>query len=188
MKKPLEITYRHMKPSEALDAAVSKYAAKLEKICDEIVSCTVIFEEPHKHHRKGNLFHFSVVVTVPGRQIVVRQSQDDNHAHEDPYVSLRDAFEGVRRQLQDHMRKRRGDVKRHESPPCGRIIDLQPALDFGRLETPDGREIYFHRNSLVHGDFDELELGTELRFTEEAGDKGPQATSVRIVGKHHPYP
>lgn len=188
MQKPLEVTYRRMKPSPALDAAVAKYATKLETFCDEIISCSVIFEEAHKHHRKGNLFHFSVVVTVPGQQIVVRQAQDDNHAHEDPYVSLHDAFESVRRQLQDYMRIRRGKVKTHDSPACGRVIDLQPGLDFGRLETPDGREVYFHRNSIVNGDFESLELGSELRFTEEAGEKGPQASSVHVVGKHHPYP
>ena len=57
--------------------------------------------------------------------------------------------------------------------------------DYGRIQTPDGREIYFHRNSVVNSDFDQLEPGLEVRFSEEPGDEGPQATSVQLIGKHH---
>jgi cold shock CspA family protein len=56
------------------------------------------------------------------------------------------------------------------------------------METPDGREIYFHRNSIVDASFDDLKIGAELRFAEELGEKGPQATTVYVVGKHHPVP
>lgn len=188
MQKPLEITYRHMEPSPALEAVVTERAEKLENFCDEIISCSVIFEAPHKHHHKGNLFHFRIDVTVPGKEIVVKRSPDDEHAHENPYVALRDAFDGIRRQLQDYMRIKRGQVKAHEPSAHGRITVLQPEEDYGRLETPDGRDIYFHRNSLVDADFDDLQIGTELRFIEEAGERGPQASSAYIIGKHHPSP
>ena len=188
MQKPLEMTFRHMEPSPALEAAVRERVEKLELYCDEIIGCSVIFEEPHKHHRKGNLYHFRIDVTVPGKEIVVKRSPDDQHAYEDPYVALRDAFDSIRRQLQDYMRIRRGKVKVHESAAHGRITMLRPDEDYGRLETPDGRDIYFHRNSLVDTDFDELRVGTELRFAVESGDEGPQASSVFVVGKHHPVP
>ena len=169
-----------------MEAAVRERAESLETYCGDIIGCSVVFEAPHKHQHKGNLFHFRIDVTVPGKQIVVKRSPDDEQAHEDPFVALRDAFDAVRRQLQDYTRIRRGKVKTHETPPHGRVTVLQPGLDYGRLQTPDGREIYFHRNSIVNADFDDLELGTELRFSEEAGELGPKATSVFVVGKHHP--
>lgn len=186
MKKPLEVTFRHVDPSPALEAAVRERAEKLEKFCDEIISCQVVIEAPHKHHHRGNLYHLRVNLAVPDAEIVVKRSPDDEHAHEDPYVVVRDAFDSVRRQLEDYTHKRRGDVKMHEATAHGRVTVLEPAQDYGRLETPDGRDIYFHRNSLVNADFDDLDIGTELRFVEEAGESGTQASSVFIIGKHHP--
>ncbi len=188
MRKPLQITFRHMDPSPALEAVVRERAEKLEKFCDQIIGCRVVVESPHKHHHKGNLHHLRIDVTVPDAEIVVVRSPDEHQAHEDPYVAVRDAFDSVRRQLEDYMRKRRGKVKLHEPAAHGRVTVLEPAQDYGTLETPDGREIYFHRNSLVKADFDDLAIGTELRFVEEAGEKGTQASSVFVIGKHHPVP
>lgn len=188
MQKPLEITFRHMDPSPALESVVRERAEKLEKFCNQMIGCRVMIESPHKHRHKGNLHHLRIVVTVPGDEIVVQRSPDENQSHEDPYVVVRDAFDSMRRRLEDYMRKRRGEVKMHGEPAHGRVTVLEPLQDYGRLETPDGRDIYFHRNSLVNADFDELEIGTELRFVEEAGEKGTQASSVFLVGKHHPVP
>jgi cold shock CspA family protein len=98
---------------------------------------------------------------------------------------LRDAFKAARRQLQDRQRVRRGDVKPHEVPPHGRIASLDRERGSGRIATPDGREIYFHRNSVRNASFDQLVPGVEVRFSEEAGDEGPQASSVHVIGKHH---
>ena len=158
------------------------------KVSSRAIGCQVMFEEPHQHHHQGNLYHFRIDLTVPGKEIVVKRSPGDEHAHEDAFVALRDAFDAMRRQLEDYVRKRRGEVKTQEVPPHGRVIRLEPERDFGRLETPDGREIYFHRNSVIDADFDDLVIGTELRFVEESGEKGPQASSVFVVGKHHPGP
>lgn len=188
MQKPLEITFRHMDPSPALESAVRERVEKLEKFCHEIISCRVTIESPHQHHHKGNLFQLRLDVTVPGKEIVVTRSPDDEHSHEVAYVALRDAFDSLRSQFEDYARKRHGKVKRHEPTPHGRITILEPDLNYGRLETPDGRDIHFHRNSLVNADFGELSIGTELRFVEESGDKGTQASSAYVVGKHRPVP
>jgi cold shock CspA family protein len=88
----------------------------------------------------------------------------------------------VRRQLQDHVRTRRGKVKTHEGPPHGTITALHPDQDYGLITTPEGREIYFHRNSVLNADFNSLTPGIEVRFSEEAGDEGPQASSVHVLG------
>jgi ribosomal subunit interface protein len=188
MQIPVEITFRHMQPSPALDKEIRERVRKLEKFCGDIIRCRVVVEAPHKHHHKGNLFHFRIAVTVPDQELVVRRSPDEDHSREDAFVALRDAFDSMRRQLEDYVRLRRGKVKTHEATAHGRVTLLEPQQDYGKLETPDGREIYFHRNSIVDASFDDLTIGGELRFAEELGEKGPQATTVHVVGKHHPVP
>ena len=116
---------------------------------------------------------------------VINRDPKDHHAHEDVYVAIRDAFDAVRRKLQDYARKQRGDVKSHEKPPHGTVSEMVPDEDFGRIQTSDGRDIYFHRNSFVDGNFDNLEIGNKVRFAEEVGDDGPQASTVRLTGKHN---
>jgi cold shock CspA family protein len=118
-------------------------------------------------------------LTLPGKELAV-----EHQAQEDLSVAIREAFDAARRQLQDYVRELRGAVKTHEAMAVGRIIRLEPSLDYGFLETPDGREIYFHRNSVVGSDFDKLAMGVGVRFSEEEGDRGPQASSVIVMDKH----
>jgi cold shock CspA family protein len=91
----------------------------------------------------------------------------------------------MRRRLEDHSRRQRGSVKTHEGPPQARVSRLFPEEGYGFLETPDGAEIYFHRNSVLGAGFDRLEIGAEVRYVMEQGEKGPQASTVIIVGKLH---
>jgi ribosomal subunit interface protein len=186
MQIPLEVHFNNTDPSPAVEAAVRERVAKLEKFAADIVSCRVTIEAPHKHHKHGKLFHVSVDVRLPGGEVVANRDPSGHHAHEDVFVALRDAFDAVRRQLQDYVRKRRGSVKTHDVPPHGVIAMLNKDADYGRISTPQGREIYFHRNSIVGADFERLKVGDEVRFSEEAGERGPQASSVQLVGKHHP--
>ena len=185
MKLTPEITFRGFPRSEALEADVRQKLGKLDRFFEHIMSCRVILEAGHKHHHKGNLYHVRVVLTVPGQELVVSRDPKQHQAHEDPYVAVRDAFDAAKRQLEDYARSLRGDVKIHEAPSHGQIVELVPSLDCGRIETMDGRSIYFHRNSLVNGDFDSLKSGDEVRFTEVEGEEGPQASTVHLVGKHH---
>ena len=185
MQIPLQITYRDMDPSDAVTANIHEKARKIEQFAENITSCRVTIEAPHKHHNKGRLFAVKIDITLPGDEIVVSRHPDKHHAHEDIYVAIRDAFNAARRQLEDYVRRRRGKVKYHEAPPHGLIKALFPYEDYGLIETLDGREIYFHRNSVVGADFDRLETGASVHFVETMGDKGPQASTVHIEGKHH---
>ena len=185
MKLPLQITLRNMEPSEAIEADIRDKAAKLDEFCSEIMSCRVVVEAKHHHHHKGNLYHVRLDITVPDSEIVISRERDLHHAHEDAYVAIRDAFNSARRKLEDYSRRRRQDVKTHEAPPHGRITQLFPDEDYGKIEAADGREIYFHKNSVLNTPFDKLAIGMEVRFDEEQGDLGPQASSVRVAGKHH---
>jgi ribosome-associated translation inhibitor RaiA/cold shock CspA family protein len=178
MQIPLEISLRHMDTSPALEARVRTMAEDLERFSPQIIHCHVVIEAPHQHHRQGKLYTVHVRVTVPDREITAHRTPTDDHAHEDPYVALRDAFRAVQRQLQDYERQRRGDVKTHVGQSHGRVCELDHERHFGRIETHDGRLIYFHGNSVLGRAFTELSVGTEVRFAEEAGELGPQASTV----------
>jgi len=184
MQIPIEITFRGMPRWEKAETEVRKRARELERFFDRITACRVLIEASHPAHEKGQIYHVRVDLTAPGREIVVKRDPSEHHQHEDLYLAIRDAFRAVRRQLQDYVRERRGLVKAHEAPPHGRVAKLFPQEGYGFLETTDGREVYFHRNSVL-GDFARLEVGAEVRFTEEPGEKGAQATSLRPVGRHH---
>ena len=82
------------------------------------------------------------------------------------------------------MRRLQRQVKHHEPAPAGRVARLDPSGEFGFIETTDGREIYFHRNSVLNDAFHRLKLGTAVAYSEEEGEKGPQASTVRPLGKH----
>ncbi|MBD3619406.1 MAG: HPF/RaiA family ribosome-associated protein [Chromatiales bacterium] len=185
MQLPLQITYRHMEKSEALDTRIRERADKLEQFAPNIMSCRVVVDAPHQHKHKGVHYRISVDVTLPGHEIAVTRSPDQHGAHEDPYVVVRDVFDALERQLEETMRRRKQQVKHHETPPHGQVTSLVPMEDYGRILTSDGRDIYFHRNSVLNADFERLEIGDEVRFDEEQGEQGPKATTVRVIGKHH---
>jgi cold shock CspA family protein/ribosome-associated translation inhibitor RaiA len=181
MKLPLQITFRHMEPSPALEARIRELAARLDRFSAHIMHCHVIVEAPPGHPHQGGLFEVRIDMTVPDKEIAVRRSHPMRHSHEDAYVALRDAFRAIRRQLEDYERERQGPAKAHVGPPQGWITELHLEKDFGRIETDDGRLIYFHRNSVRDGSFEQLSVGTEVRFSEEPGDHGPQASTVHTV-------
>lgn len=134
MQLPLQITFKGFPSSEAVESKERERALKLEHLFGRITSCRVVIEAPHQHHRKGKLFTVSIDLTVPKGEIVANRDAGQNHAHEDVYVAIRDAFDAVGRKLQDCVRRRRGDVKRYEEPDLGRVVRLFPEDGYGFLE------------------------------------------------------
>lgn len=185
MHTSLQITFRNLDRSPAVEENIRERASKLEHFFADIMSCRVAVELMHKHHRQGNHYHVRIDLTVPGDELVASREPDEHHAYTDVYVAIRDAFDTMERLLEDYVRRIRRQVKAHEVPPHGRVAELHRADDYGTIEAADGRLVYFHRNSLVDGDFDQLAVGTEVRFVEEQGERGPQASTVHLVGKHH---
>lgn len=114
MQVPLQITFRGFPSSEAVESRISARIGKLERLCERIIGCRVAIESPHHHQHKGNTYRVSIDLTVPEGEIVVGRHNGRNHAHEDVYVAIRDAFDALERKLQDHVRRQRGDVKHHE--------------------------------------------------------------------------
>lgn len=184
MQIPLQITFRDMEQSDAIEKAVREKAEKLDQFGD-IMSCRAVVQMINKHQHKGTMYQVSLDITVPGHEIVVSRDRGVDHSHEDVYVAIRDAFNAARRQLQDQHRISHHKVKAHEAPPHGRVSELVADQGYGRIESSDGRSVYFHRNSVLNDEFTRLEVGSEVRFSEVQGDEGPQASSVQLVGKHH---
>lgn len=186
MQIPVQITFRGMSASPAAEARIHEKTNKLNTFYERITSCRVVVEAPHKRQKKGKLYLVSIDVTVPGGEFVVNTGKRFNRSHEDLYVAIRDAFDAMRRRLEDHNRESRGQVKAHEVPPHGTVAQLFP--DHGFIGTQEQGDIYFHRNAVVGGRFDQLEEGSEVRFAATQGEKGLQATTVHIVGKQHILP
>ncbi|MBM4299889.1 MAG: HPF/RaiA family ribosome-associated protein, partial [Deltaproteobacteria bacterium] len=153
---------------------------------------------------KGKAYQVRIDITVPGGEVVINRApkrlaakkldpfgaekeftelhEPSKHAaHEDAYVAIRDAFNAAARRLQDYARRQSGAVKVHEPSPTGRVTKLFPDEGYGFLESADGREIYFHGNSVLHPGYEHLAIGTTVHFAEEQGSKGPQASTVRVA-------
>ncbi len=186
MPIPLNLTFRDMPSTPALETAVNDWVAKLERFYDRndrIERCDVVIERPHQRHHRGQLIHVRITIAVPGNDVIVSREPRDG-AHEDAYVAIRDAFRAARRQLEEHTSRLRKEVKAHVEPAHGRVTFLDVEGEWGYLES-GARQIYFHHNSVI--DSEPLAVGDEVRFAEEAGDKGPQASSVVPIGRngHH---
>jgi cold shock CspA family protein len=140
--------------------------------------------EPQRHQRGGNRYRVRIDIGAGlAKPIVVTRQPGD--MHRDLRTIVLDAFRAARRQLQSATERVRGD-ERSPVEPRGLVERLVPdagSEGYGFLRALDGREIYFHRNSVLNDDFERLAIGTEVRFEEEEGDHGPQASSVQIVSK-----
>lgn len=181
----VQVTFKNLDRSDAVEAKVREKVEKLRSFYTPIMSCRVAVEELHRRHQQGNHFHVRIDLTVPGHELIADREPDENHAYSDVYVALRDAFDAMRRKLEDLSRLQQGKVKTHTPQPHGRVVTIAANGQSACIETPEGRRLYLHPHSLIDGDFDQLEVGMEVRFTEEMGEEGPQATSVYLVGKHH---
>jgi len=183
MRVPLELSCVNITKTGALEKLVLREADKLGRVCAHMISCRVSIERPQKHQRTGNPYRVRVNVRVPpGHDLVSKREAGEGGIHEELATVVRKAFRGMQRQLKGLTEKQRGDVKTHEAQETTAVIEqLVPEKDCGFLRTLDGRQIYFHRNSVLNRDFDDLEIGAGICFSETMGEQGPQASTVRII-------
>lgn len=184
MQKPLELTFRDVAKSPELEETIRRKVARLEKFCDYIIGCRVLVERHHKGHEPGGPRHLvRIALTVPpGHEIVVTKDGQSPDVSDDLRTVLNRAFQAAERELKKLVERQRGEVKTHEEPRA-LVARIFREDGYGFLRTPTGREIYFHRNAVLGGDWRRLAIGTEVRFAETAGEQGPQATTVQIVNK-----
>ena len=197
MLLPLQTTYRLFPRSPGLDAVIEDEADKLELFFNRITSCRVLVEQAEHHQRQGAPFHIRIDLRVPGEEIVVNRSPDvrgtllasdvphssksaeANAENKDAALAVRKAFHEAGRQLQDYVTRKAGHAAAVE-PDTGEVMTI--GEDYGFLRDADGDEVYFHRNAVRNDGFEQLHVGSKVGFVAEAGDKGPQATTVYPLG------
>jgi ribosomal subunit interface protein len=179
MHAPVEVVFRDIPQSAAVETEIRRRAEKLDDFFDHIMRCHVAVETDGRHQHQGRQYKVRVTLKVPGSEIIV----NGRHRDEDVFVAIRDTFDAAGRQLEDYVRRMRGDVKTHDVPLHGRITRLFPE-GYGFLETAGGDEFYFHRDNVVSPGFDQLEIDTEVQFLKDLSGQTPQAKRVN-VGKHH---
>lgn len=175
---PVQIQFRDIEESDFIWNAILAHAEKLERYFDRIIGCQVVISAPHQRQNQGTIFHVELRLTLPGERVLVNHEREKNHAHEDIYVAIRDAFDSAERRLEDYIRRKRGLVKVSRSQARGRILRIFFNEGYGFIISRDGREIYFHKNSVLGNGFGKLRVGDEVRYSEEMGQKGPQVTSM----------
>jgi cold shock CspA family protein len=159
--------------------------AKLETRFGRVTACRVVLKAPGRHHHTGGLHEVNIRLALPdGREVNIERTAQADERHSDLAFAINDAFKRARRRLQDHVRRLQGQVKHHEGQPIGTVVRLDPSEEFGFLAAGDGREVYFHRNSVLDDGFPRLKVGSRVRFAEEMGEKGLQASTVKLLGKH----
>src|SRR5690349_13538737 len=126
---PIQITVRDIENTPALEATIRKRAEKLDRFYDRISSCRVVVELPQKHKHQGKIFNVRIDITVPGKEIVVTRKRD-----EDIYVAVRDAFDAIVRQLDEHSCKRKGRVKTHSDVMHGHVARIVSKEGYGFID------------------------------------------------------
>jgi cold shock CspA family protein len=170
------------------------------------MGCRVLVEFVQRHHEAGNRFHVRIDLTVPGEEVVIahegglhatdqdiqleRATKQDEVGPERKHaaVAVREAFDIARRRLQDYTRRKSGMVKTRTAQPHGRVTQIFPVDEFGYITAEDGHEVYFQKSSVLKGAFDRLAVGSAVSFVEEPGEKGPQASTVKLLHPHRRKP
>jgi cold shock CspA family protein len=185
LQVPIEISFRDIEKNDFLKELIHTEAAQLERLSDNITSCRVSVEQPQKSQQQGQPYRVRVAVRVPpGHELVATEDPGMGDIRKELQTVIRDTFSSVGKQLQKLNEQQRREIKQHPEQQFKAVIAKIFNKDgYGFLRTVDGRQIYFHKNSVLHDDWDRLEIGTGVNFNEEMGTDGPRATSVQIVDK-----
>lgn len=179
MQSTLKITSKDFTISDSVEGEIRDKVSKLERFFNDIIDCEIAIEAPVGHHKKGGPYSVRIDMQVKGKELVV-----SHRPNVDLQAAIRDAFDAARRQLEDYSRQMQHETKSHNSPLVARVTKIFPKEGYGFIATPEGRELYFHRNSVLDPGFDRLEVGTDVRFDEEMGEEGPQATSIKAIDSY----
>lgn len=202
------ITFRGVARTADLDAEVTARLHKLDTYYSRIMGCRVLVELVQRHHDAGNRYHVRIDLTVPGEEIVVAheaslhaaaqdvdleaamKADETDPQHKHARVAIRQAFDIARRRLQDYARRQRETVKTRATQARGKVSQLFPIDEYGYIEAEDGHEMYFQKSSVLNNAFDRLVVGSAVSFVEEPGEKGPQASTVKLMHprrNHRPH-
>lgn len=185
MEMPLDITYRDVEKNAAIDNLIRSKVEKLEEVCDHIIGCHIAVEKAHDNPSHGSPYRVRLDLTVPpSHEVVVTRNPGEGIQYDSLESVIRDAFDTARRQLRDLNEQQQDRTKKHPEQSVGGIVTkLFPSQNYGFLKALDGREIYFHRNSVLNDDYENLTVGTGVQFFLSEGQNGPQASTIRLIDK-----
>jgi len=187
MKISPKIIFHDMDRSDWVEDYIRERLQKLDHIADGLTSAEVILTRAHGSHHKGNVYTVMVELRLPpNHELAAKKERAVGDMQMQLRPLIKSTFEAVERQVKAAIERRRNDVKKHDGEPRGMVEQIHPD-GYGFIRTlEDHRQYYFHRNSVLHGEFDNLTVGTEVRFNPEEGEQGPQASSVQVAGKRGP--
>jgi len=184
METQPKIDFQGVEPSSDRQAKIMRLIERLEERYGRATACRVVVKGPGGRHQTGGLYEINLHLVLPDkREVAIERTPQLDERFQDFDFALNDTFKRARRRLQDQVRRMRGKVKHHESPPTGVVRRMMAEEGYGFIEGPDGREIYFHRNSVEDPGFDALKPGARVRYREEDGKEGPQASRVTPLGR-----
>lgn len=185
MQVPLEVTFRHLDKSPAVEELIRKRVEKLEQFRHNIINCRVLVERPHQHESSGSPYRVLLTLGVPPVKDVIIDTRPGQHElGESLQTIVNRTFDSAERRLKKLTERQRGDVKADAQRDNLALVRRKfEEGGYGFLESLDGEEVYFHEHSVLHDDFERLEIGTLVRFEAELGKEGLQASSVQIVDK-----
>ena len=175
---PFDIAYEDLDPVPAAERHVLRGLARLERLAPDLVRVHVTLAKRGARREKGDLYTVNLEVTGPGRDVFVSRTPTLHSESEDLLIAIGEAFDKARRGLVESRAVMRGEVKSHEPAATGTVTELFP--DYGFIRAMDGRVVYFHKHSVLAGGWDDMEVGVQVRFADEPGDEGPQATAVVV--------
>lgn len=188
METALQITFKDMEHSDAVEAVVRERVGRLGKFHHNLIGCRVVLNVPH---RSAEGFKpplgIAVEVQVPGRGTIVAKDAEERHEAKGDHTGvINRAFEAVERQLREVSDVQNRTVKQHGAAEgdTGIVVRLFPQQGYGFIEVKESSDLYFTRNAVTGGDYDALEVGTVVHVTRatEEGPMGPQASSVKLLG------
>jgi ribosome-associated translation inhibitor RaiA len=189
MQVPLEIAFHNIDSSTWAEDQIRSRVAKLEKLYDRLVSCRVRVDQRNTNQNGTIPPVVHIELGIPGRKDLVVSHEPDHLQHKfqapDLHNAINEAFRIAEDQLatfkdKQQRRSKDGVHSDAENQFLGQVAEITPAEDFGFLMTKEGGLLYFHRNSLLSGDFDALQRGDHLYYVETMGDTGPIASKVRV--------
>lgn len=186
MQIPLELKFDGVEASPVLETYVRERVDRLDRMCENLTACRVAVERAQHQHQTGNPYRVRIEITLPPKKdLVADKQQTIRHPRSQLRPLIRRAFEAIEKQLKKETAKRNGEVKQPPlEVPTALVVRVFPESDYGFIKSSsDNEEYYFHRNAVLHDDFDRLTPGTEVRFEPNMGEEGPQASSVQIIGK-----
>lgn len=184
MQKPLQLSFKNIEGSEAVKSIVRDRVDRLDRLYPKLIGCRVVIEAPHRSAQGARPpLGISVEAEIPGKPMIVVKDMEERHSPRDHAAVVNRSFDVVERKLDEAARIIQGEVKAHEAAgETGTITRLFP--DYGFVEAKQAGNLYFTRNAVVDGRFDELTPGTMVHLTLATGEgpMGPQASSIRLLG------